>query len=157
MIDVNFLSSMDLFAEVQRELLEPIVKESNVRELQRGDFLFSEGDDANDLFIVLEGRVAIANRSFDGRESVVALMEAGDLFGEMVLLKENRRYGTVQSDNFTDVLVMNYSDIFGLYKTNPRIFSLLILNLSRLLAGRLQGAGKRISNLVMEIEKNEAA
>ena len=32
------------------------------------------------------GRIAIANKSFDGRESVVALMESGDLFGEMGML-----------------------------------------------------------------------
>ena len=75
MIDVTFLSSMDLFSGVQQELLEPIVDQSSVQSLQRGDMLFSEGDEANDLYIVLEGRVAIANRSFDGRESVVALME----------------------------------------------------------------------------------
>ena len=35
---------------------------------------------------MIAGRIAIANRSIDGRESVVALMEAGDLFGEMALL-----------------------------------------------------------------------
>ena len=62
MIDVTFLSSMDLFSGVQQELLEPIVNQSSVQSLQRGDMLFSEGDEANDLYIVLEGRVAIANR-----------------------------------------------------------------------------------------------
>ena len=33
----------------------------------------------------MSGRIAIANKSIDGRESVVALMERGDLFGEMPL------------------------------------------------------------------------
>ena len=60
MIDVTFLSSMDLFSGVQQDLLEPIVEQSTVQSLQRGDMLFSEGDQANDLYIVLEGRVAIA-------------------------------------------------------------------------------------------------
>ena len=45
--------------------------------LRRGDVLFAEGDDADELFVVVSGRIAIANRSIDGRESVVALMEAG--------------------------------------------------------------------------------
>ncbi|MDG2300880.1 MAG: Crp/Fnr family transcriptional regulator [Acidimicrobiales bacterium] len=119
MIDVNFLSAMDLFAEVQRELLEPIVKESNVRELQRGDFLFSEGDDANDLFIVLEGRVAIANRSFDGRESVVALMEAGDLFGEMPLFRPDGRSADARVLENSSVVVIPYAPVKSLYLKNP--------------------------------------
>jgi len=121
MIDVNFLSSMDLFAEVQRELLEPIVKESNVRELQRGDFLFSEGDDANDLFIVLEGRVAIANRSFDGRESVVALMEPGDLFGEMPLFRPDGRSADARVLENSSVVVIPYAPVKSLYLKNPEL------------------------------------
>ena len=121
MIDVNFLSSMDLFAEVQRELLEPIVKESNVRELQRGDFLFSEGDDANDLFIVLEGRVAIANRSFDGRESVVALMEAGDLFGEMPLFRPDGRSADARVLENSSVVVIPYAPVKSLYLKHPEL------------------------------------
>ena len=63
MIDVDFLSSIDLFAGVDQDLLEPIVEQSDVMELQRGDLLFSEGDTADDLYIVLDGRVAIANLS----------------------------------------------------------------------------------------------
>ena len=112
---------MDLFAEVQRELLEPIVKESNVRELQRGDFLFSEGDDANDLFIVLEGRVAIANRSFDGRESVVALMEAGDLFGEMPLFRPDGRSADARVLENSSVVVIPYAPVKSLYLKNPEL------------------------------------
>jgi CRP/FNR family transcriptional regulator, cyclic AMP receptor protein len=55
------------------------------RDLKRNDVLFREGEEASQLFVVERGRVAIANRSEDGRESLVALMEAGDLFGEMGL------------------------------------------------------------------------
>jgi CRP-like cAMP-binding protein len=53
--------------------------------------LFSEGDEAAELFVVESGRLAMANRSVDGRESVLALMEAGDLFGEMPLFDGQRR------------------------------------------------------------------
>ena len=42
MIDVTFLSSMDLFSGVQQELLEPIVDQSSVQSLQRGDMLFTK-------------------------------------------------------------------------------------------------------------------
>ena len=47
------------------------------RALRRGDVLFEEGDPGDELFVVESGRIAIANKSFDGRESVVALMERG--------------------------------------------------------------------------------
>ena len=121
MIDVNFLSSMDLFSGVQQELLEPIVQKSSVQSLQRGDMLFSEGDEANDLYIVLEGRVAIANRSFDGRESVVALMESGDLFGEMPLFRPDGRSADARVLENSSVVVIPYVPVKSLYQEHPEM------------------------------------
>ena len=121
MIDVTFLSSMDLFSGVQQELLEPIVEQSSVQSLQRGDMLFSEGDEANDLYIVLEGRVAIANRSFDGRESVVALMESGDLFGEMPLFRPDGRSADARVLENSSVVVIPYVPVRSLYEEHPEM------------------------------------
>ena len=121
MIDVTFLSSMDLFSGVQQELLEPIVDQSSVQSLQRGDMLFSEGDQANDLYIVLEGRVAIANRSFDGRESVVALMESGDLFGEMPLFRPDGRSADARVLENSSVVVIPYVPVRSLYEEHPEM------------------------------------
>ena len=121
MIDVKFLSSMDLFSGVQEELLEPIVELSSVQSLQRGDMLFSEGDEANDLYIVLEGRVAIANRSFDGRESVVALMESGDLFGEMPLFRPDGRSADARVLENSSVVVIPYVPVKSLYQEHPEM------------------------------------
>ena len=121
MIYVTFLSSMDLFSGVQQELLEPIVDQSSVQSLQRGDMLFSEGDEANDLYIVLEGRVAIANRSFDGRESVVALMESGDLFGEMPLFRPDGRSADARVLENSSVVVIPYVPVKSLYQEHPEM------------------------------------
>ena len=121
MIDVTFLSSMDLFSGVQQQLLEPIVEQSSVQSLQRGDMLFSEGDEANDLYIVLEGRVAIANRSFDGRESVVALMESGDLFGEMPLFRPDGRSADARVLENSSVVVIPYVPVKSLYQEHPEM------------------------------------
>jgi len=121
MIDVTFLSSMDLFSGVQQDLLEPIVEQSTVQSLQRGDMLFSEGDEANDLYIVLEGRVAIANRSFDGRESVVALMESGDLFGEMPLFRPDGRSADARVLENSSVVVIPYVPVKSLYQEHPEM------------------------------------
>ena len=121
MIDVTFLSSMDLFSGVQQDLLEPIVEQSSLQSLQRGDMLFSEGDEANDLYIVLEGRVAIANRSFDGRESVVALMESGDLFGEMPLFRPDGRSADARVLENSSVVVIPYVPVKSLYQEHPEM------------------------------------
>ena len=91
MTTADFLRSIDMFSELDDTLLEPIVAQSKTLDLQRGDVLFQSGDDSSDLYIVTRGRIAIGNRSFDGRESLVALMESGDLFGEMPLFSNDGR------------------------------------------------------------------
>ncbi len=121
MIDVDFLSSIDLFADVDQDLLKPIVEQSSVMALRRGDLLFSEGDTADDLYIVLDGRVAIANRSFDGRESVVALMESGDLFGEMPLFRPDGRSADARVLENSSVVVIPYAPVKALYVGHPEM------------------------------------
>src|SRR5438477_372822 len=82
---ISLLTKSELFAGVDSATLERLGESATEHRLRRGDKLFEEDDAANDLYIVTSGRIAIANKSIDGRESMVALMESGDLFGEMPL------------------------------------------------------------------------
>ena len=91
MVDSSLISTADLFAGLGSEYINPIAAASTLRDLRRGDVLFLEGDEPDDLYVVQAGRIAISNRSPDGRESVVALMEPGDLFGEMGLFGSDGR------------------------------------------------------------------
>ena len=46
---------------------------------------------SHELFVVQSGRIAIATQAGDGRESVVAVLEAGGLFGELGLFDDAPR------------------------------------------------------------------
>ena len=101
--DRELLSSSDLFADLTPEELDAIVAAAVQRQLERGDVLFTEDDESNELFVVDSGRLAMTQRSQDGRESVIALMEQGELFGEMPLFdglgqEKNPEWKTVAFD-----------------------------------------------------------
>ena len=121
MTTADFLRSIDMFSELDDELLEPIVGQSNTLYLQRGDVLFQSGDDSSDLYIVTRGRIAIGNRSFDGRESLVALMESGDLFGEMPLFSNDGRSAEARALEESAVVVIPYQPVKNLYDDNPSL------------------------------------
>ena len=121
MTTADFLRSIDMFSELDDELLEPIVDQSKTLDLQRGDVLFQSGDDSSDLYIVTRGRVAIGNRSFDGRESLVALMESGDLFGEMPLFSNDGRSAEARALEESAVVVIPYQPVKDLYDENPSL------------------------------------
>ena len=121
MTTADFLRSIDMFSELDDELLEPIGDQSKTLDLQRGAVLFQSGDDSSDLYIVTRGRIAIGNRSFDGRESLVALMESGDLFGEMPLFSNDGRSAEARALEESAVVVIPYQPVKDLYDENPSI------------------------------------
>ena len=85
----DVLAATDFFADADDRTLEALAAAGTVRQLVRGDVLFDEGDPPDALYVVTRGRIAIAIANpIDRRESVVALMEPGDLFGELGMLDD---------------------------------------------------------------------
>jgi CRP-like cAMP-binding protein len=145
---MNIIKSSPLFCEFFDAEVEQIVERCQVLSLQDGEFVFREGDQGDDIFIILTGSAQVKKNTV-----VLAELKKGDLFGEMVLLNNNQRSADIVATTFTDVLVLNYNSIFSFYQTHPKIFSLLILNLSRLLAKRLDQSGQTIRKLNEDLQR----
>lgn len=121
MVDTSLIASADLFSGLDEDAITPIAAASEQRQLRRGDVLFLEGDEPHDLYIVVSGRIAISNRSPDGRESVVALMEPGDLFGEMPVFDQQNRSAGARALEPSDVVIVPYEPVRTLYQENPSL------------------------------------
>ncbi len=129
------LARTDFFADASPEQLQTVAAAGTKRQLVRGDVLFNEGDPPDSLFLVLEGRIAIAIASpVDKRESVVALMEAGDLFGDMGMLDDGPRSALGRALEPSLVIEVPYGPVRKMFDEDPR----LLWNVTRLLAQRLR-------------------
>lgn len=133
-----------LFGSIDDETLEHICDAAATRNLRRGDVLFSEGETPESLFVVVSGRVAIANKSIDGRESVVALMEPGDLFGEMGLFDGLGRSAEARGLERSEVIEIAYAPVQALYKERP----VELWSVVRLLAARLRSMDEALADSV---------
>lgn len=51
------------------------------RQVGKGEAVYRQGDDPNELFQVMEGAVKICNYSLEGREVVTGEFQPGDCFG----------------------------------------------------------------------------
>jgi CRP-like cAMP-binding protein len=71
------------FASLPRALAEQLAKRATTRRYRRGDYVCHAGERADRMFIVQTGRIAIAVRSRDRRESVAAVLGPRSLFGEL--------------------------------------------------------------------------
>ncbi len=144
MVEPSLIASADLFANLEPAAVAPIAAASELRELRRGDVLFQEGDQPEDLYIMVSGRVAISNRSPDGRESVVALMEPGDLFGEMPLFDSHGRSAGARALEPSSVVVVPYAPVRRLYEENPE----LLWRVVDMLTGRLRNMDVALADSV---------
>jgi CRP-like cAMP-binding protein len=114
-------ADVDLFAEFDDAELTALAAAAEVRRLRRGDVLFTEGSDPAELFVVRRGRIAISNRSVDGRESVVALMESGEAFGEMGLFLSAGRTAEARALEPSEVVAVPYGPIRDVYSRRPQL------------------------------------
>lgn len=141
----EILAKTDFFADADPDVLREVAGGGQERHLIRGDVLFHEGDPPESLFLVLRGRIAIAIANpIDRRESVVALMETGDLFGEMGMLDGGPRSALARALEPTTVLSIAYEPILTMFDQHPR----LLWNVTRLLAQRIRVTDEALADSV---------
>jgi CRP-like cAMP-binding protein len=141
----NSLARTDFFADADPESLRRVAAAGRELNLIRGDVLFNEGDPPEALYLVLQGRIAIALANpIDRRESVVALMEVNDLFGEMGLLDEGPRSAMARALEPTTVLSVPYGPVLELFEEHPQ----LLWNVTRLLAQRIRATDEALADSV---------
>ena len=133
---------MRLFDQFDDKAIAVLDKASTRLHLERNDVLFQKGDDPTELFVVEAGRIAISNTSFDGRESVVALMEPGDLFGEMGLFLGEGRTAAARALEPSDLLAVPYSPVKVAFEHRPE----LLWGVVQLLAGRLRATDEALAD-----------
>jgi CRP/FNR family transcriptional regulator, cyclic AMP receptor protein len=140
----DLLAATEFFAGVSREQLTEFEKRGSMRMLVRGDVLFEEGALPEELFVVVSGRIAIASRAIDGRESVFALMEAGDLLGEMGLLDGLPRSAEARALESSQVLAIPFEPVRSVFEADPQ----LLWGVVRLLVGRLRTTDEALADSV---------
>jgi CRP/FNR family cyclic AMP-dependent transcriptional regulator len=144
MVDASLLARTRLFERMPPDAVAAVAAKAELRGLRRHDVVFREGDEAHELFIVQHGRIAMANRSTDGRESVVALMEAGDVFGEFPLFDGLGRSAEARALEDSTVIAVDYSDVRRVLDADPT----LLWRVVELLAGRLRATDEALADSV---------
>lgn len=144
MVDTTLLHEVELFQDFTPEELEEAAAAAETHSYVRNDALFSEGDEPDALYVVASGRIAIANRSIDGRESVLALMERGALVGEMALFDEQGRSADARALEPSDVIRIPYTPLRAIYHQRPA----LLWGVVKLLAERLRSTDSALADSV---------
>jgi CRP-like cAMP-binding protein len=138
----RLLDTTELFAALPADVLDALSVQARVRNLRRNELLFAQGDTSHELFVVLDGRVAVATRSTDGRESVVAVLETGGLFGELGLFDGDPRSADARALTDARLLALDYEPVQQVLRDRPELLWIIV----RLLSRRLRATDEALAD-----------
>ena len=145
---LQVIKSSPLFTELYDDEIEEIIKTCKVRCLEVNETLFVENDAGDDMYIVLSGELSIVKGGFH-----ITTFARGELLGELVLINDQQRTTSCLATVYTEVLIINNLMIFELYSTRPRLFSILMMNIARMLAQRLKKTTIEMKSLTEKLKK----
>jgi len=100
------------------------------QEFPAGYVLFEEGDTGDKMYLIQSGSVRII-KHLEGREKTLAVIPAGEFFGEMaILLNEPRSAGAVVGDD-AKLLVIDSNTFEAMVKSNGEIAYRIIRKLAQ--------------------------
>jgi len=140
----RLLDSTDLFAALPPDVLAALRDETTVRGLARNEVLFEQGDPSSSLYVVERGRIAIATQSGDGRESVIAVLEDGGLFGELPLFDDEPRVADARALVDSTVVELAYEPVRRVLDERPDLLWIIV----RLLVTRLRATDEALADAV---------
>lgn len=140
----RLLDATELLAELPEEMRVSLAEKGTEHILDKGDLLFQQGDPSDTLFVVLDGQVAVATRSNDGRESLVAVLESGGVFGDMGMFDGEPRSADARALDDSRVLGIPYTDVRAALEARPE----LLWVVARVLAQRLRATDEALADAV---------
>lgn len=132
----NVLESCSLFQGMTRSQVKKLVLISEVREVGPGEAVVTEGEEGDEMFVLLEGEVEVLKRQPDGQVRQIVTMSPGDVFGETALVTHLPRTATVSTLGEVRLLVLKWESIQRISRFSPRISTKVFLNLAALLGKR---------------------
>jgi CRP/FNR family transcriptional regulator, cyclic AMP receptor protein len=136
---LDFMRGLALFNGLSEAGLSGLAQVARWRETPKGAYVFCQGDEADGLYLVQTGAVAMVLGSVDGRELVINEMHAGDCFGDLSIITGARRSTGAQARVDSLLLAIPRAAFESLLDSEP----CLVRNLLIITARRLQSSSAR--------------
>ena len=143
MKNIELLKTVSLFWDLDKTDLGYISDKMVSKKFENGNLIFLEESEGKNLFFVVEGSVKVTRLSKDGREVILAMLNAGDFFGEMSLLDGEARSANVIALEKTEVLSLNRDDFLVVLHDYPKI----AIQLLKEMTSRLRKSDRQIVSL----------
>src|SRR5262245_191476 len=125
----HVLRQVPVFGNMNSGELREFEKIIHRRSFKAGETIFWEGEPGVGMYIIQHGSVTISKYFSTEERKVLAMLHAGEFFGELALLDESPRSATAIAKEETKILGLFRPDLFSLLDRKPRLGSKFLFQL----------------------------
>ena len=139
-----YLKQCELFEQLSETEAGQLNRRALTRTFKRGAVIYSPTQPGESVMVLASGRVKIKDITVGGRETIMAFIEEGELFGELALMDGDTRQEYAETVDTCQVLVIPREDLLALMETRPDI----ALSVTKLIGLRRRRIETRLRNLL---------
>ena len=126
----DLLKSTPVFKRLAPPDRERVAARTSARQFERGDTIFSEGDPAEQFFVVVSGRVKVYKMTPAGKDVILEIFGAGDPLGAVAVYEGWPFPASAQALEETVCLAIARRDFFELLEQHPSLVRGLLAGLT---------------------------
>ena len=143
---LSVLRKHPYFADLAPEAFEQLFRYAKLTTYKRGATICSKGDPGTSLFAVLSGTVKISVSSPDGRNAILNLIGAGDIFGEIAVLDGQARTADATANTNCELYVIVGRDFLPFVRSQPA----LAMKFIEILCTRLRWTSDQVEQVILQ-------
>jgi CRP-like cAMP-binding protein len=143
---LSVLRKHPYFADLEPEAFDQLCRYAKHVTLRRGTTLFSKGDPGTNLIAVISGTIKISISSPDGRNAILNLIEAGEIFGEIALLDGQPRSTDAIANSNCELFIIDRREFIPFVRSQPTVAMKLI----ELLCARLRRTSDQVEQVILQ-------
>lgn len=143
---LSVLRTHPIFRDLDSDALDQLCRYAKPTSLKRGATIFSKGDPGNSLYAVISGTVKISVSSPDGRNAILNLINAGELFGEVAVLDGGERTADATANTNCEIFVIDRREFLPFVRSQPA----LAMKFIELLCDRLRWTSDQVEQVILQ-------
>ncbi len=139
-----YLANFNLFEDLSKAKMESLSSVTFMHNFAKNQPIYFAEEPSNSIFFLKKGRVKLTRMSPDGKEMIVALVNPGEVFGEMAIVEDGNRTDTAYALDETMICAISKDDFHGFVEENPELNP----KVTKLIGLKLRQFSEKVEDLV---------
>jgi CRP/FNR family cyclic AMP-dependent transcriptional regulator len=139
-----YIKHCELFGRLTDGQLGRLEQSARMRRFPKGAAVYLTTDVSDGVFLLAEGRVKLCSYTADGKEAILALIEPGELFGELAIFDRSERDEHAEAVTDSTIVLLPGAEVERLMAESPE----LALGITKFIGFRRKRIERRLKNLL---------